>query len=159
MKTIVSFTGTQDGMTIQQNGAILRILELYLSGRDDPKDVEVHHGDCVGADQEFHDIAHSLGCHTVSHPASKGDGYWGWDSKPHKKRAFCQVDEIKMPRPPLIRNKDMVDICDVLLATPKTKIEIMRSGTWATVRYARKKVKYHIIIWPNGSIIDKIKEK
>ena len=41
------------------------------------------------------------------------------------------------PKPYLDRNRDIVDACEVLLATPDGP-ERLRSGTWSTVRYARK---------------------
>ncbi|KKM09958.1 hypothetical protein LCGC14_1722330, partial [marine sediment metagenome] len=46
---------------------------------------------------------------------------------------------IMEPAHPLARNKLMVARADFLIATPKTMKEVMRgSGTWATIRYARK---------------------
>jgi hypothetical protein len=37
----------------------------------------------------------------------------------------------------LDRNHDIVDSCSILLALP-TGQEILPSGTWATIRYARR---------------------
>ena len=43
------------------------------------------------------------------------------------------------PKPYLKRNEDIVNKCDVLIACPIDKNkEILRSGTWATIRKARK---------------------
>jgi hypothetical protein len=53
------------------------------------------------------------------------------------KRAFCQGDVVLTPRPYLVRNRHIVDASSVLIATPKGDEEL-RSGTWSTVRYARK---------------------
>ncbi len=39
----------------------------------------------------------------------------------------------------LDRNRDIVAAVSILIAAPETDIEEQRSGTWATVRYARKK--------------------
>mmetsp|Transcript_30358 Transcript_30358/g.39138 ORF Transcript_30358/g.39138 Transcript_30358/m.39138 type:complete len:93 (+) Transcript_30358:152-430(+) len=39
----------------------------------------------------------------------------------------------------------------MLIAFPPTSIEIQRSGTWATIRYARKKNKAVMIINPDGT--------
>ena len=50
----------------------------------------------------------------------------------------------------LVRNHDIVDVCDVLVATPGQKEEQIRSGTWATIRYARKIRKQIIIVYPDG---------
>lgn len=40
---------------------------------------------------------------------------------------------------PLVRNRRMVKAASLLVAAPFTDQEQLRSGTWATVRYARKK--------------------
>jgi len=53
-------------------------------------------------------------------------------------------------RPPLTRNHDIVDCTELLIACPKSMKEELRSGTWATVRYARKLERPVIIIYPNG---------
>ena len=50
----------------------------------------------------------------------------------------------------LERNRDIVDACDILIACPRTLKEELRSGTWATVRYARKVGKPVAILWNNG---------
>ena len=38
---------------------------------------------------------------------------------------------------PLVRNREIVAACDVLIAAPSEDKEQIRSGTWATVRYER----------------------
>lgn len=47
-------------------------------------------------------------------------------------------------KPPLVRNHDIVDSTELLIACPKEQVEVLRSGTWATIRYARKK---EITVW------------
>jgi len=54
------------------------------------------------------------------------------------------------PRPPLVRNRDIVDATDMLIAAPATRKEVLRSGTWATIRYAKKMKKWIYIIYPSG---------
>jgi hypothetical protein len=39
-----------------------------------------------------------------------------------------------------------------VIAAPMSSAEILRSGTWATIRYARKAGKPVLIIWPNGEL-------
>jgi len=51
-----------------------------------------------------------------------------------------------------LRNHKIVDICDILVAFPQTNSETVRSGTYATIRYARKCKKPIIIIYPDGSV-------
>jgi hypothetical protein len=41
-----------------------------------------------------------------------------------------------------------------LIATPSTDDEQLRSGTWATVRYARKAKKRIKLIFPNEKIME-----
>jgi hypothetical protein len=46
----------------------------------------------------------------------------------------------------LTRNRDIVDTASMLIAAPEGNAERLRSGTWATVRYARKAKKKVIIL-------------
>jgi len=46
-----------------------------------------------------------------------------------------------------------VDETEWLWAIPGEFKEVLRSGTWSTIRYARKKGKKVLIIWPDGSSI------
>ena len=60
---------------------------------------------------------------------------------------------IRPAKPPLDRNHDIVERCDLLIATPHTVEEQLRSGTWATIRYARKVHRPHYIIRPCGQLV------
>ena len=116
----VGFTGTQVGMSDSQKEK----LEVLLKGLNI---TEFHHGDCIGADAEAHEIANDLGLRIVIHPPTNSS-----------KRAYC-IPNVLLDRKPYIeRNHDIVDSCDLLVATPKSANEELRSGTWATIRYARK---------------------
>jgi hypothetical protein len=135
----IGFTGTAKGMTDKQ----IRILQNQLLIF---KPKEFHHGDCVGADADAHRIALALNILVVVHPPIDD-----------KQRAFCGARGKRGPKvsftelkPYLERNHDIVDACDVLIATPAQRNEVLRSGTWATIRYARKKGKEVIIINPEG---------
>ena len=133
----IGFTGTQEGMTSAQRSTFLGVLLSLKQGLD--KEDEFHHGDCIGADAEAHDLAETLGFKTVTHPPIKED-----------KRAFKVADIILPSKEYIPRNHDIVDTCKTMIATPKEKIEVVRSGTWATVRYAKKKKRNLFIILPNG---------
>jgi len=127
----IGFTGTQRGMTEGQKGQVHELLNLASVH-------EFHHGDCIGADEEAHRIAKDLGIWTVAHPPADP-----------KKRAYTDADEIRESKPYLKRNRDIVDETERLMATPRTRVEQRRSsGTWATVRYARKQEKIGWIIYP-----------
>lgn len=72
-----------------------------------------HHGGAEGADTQAADfVLRNPGIGIVTHPAG-GD--------------------------PLARNREIVAAADILIAAPRTDREELRSGTWATIRYARKK--------------------
>lgn len=100
---------------------------------------ELHHGDCVGADSQMHDIARMNGWFIVVHPPDNP-----------KLRAFREGDAIWRPLPYLARNSEIVHVADVMLATPAQHEEQRRSGTWSTIRYARKIGTPLVIIWPDG---------
>lgn len=128
---VVGFTGTQDGMTKTQLYSFIEVLD----GTDIAK---FHHGDCWGADAQAHHLVRALTqASIITHPPSNS-----------QKRAFVEADDILPCKDYLKRNRDIVDACDVLIATPKTREEERRSGTWSTVRYARNKKKKVIIIYP-----------
>jgi hypothetical protein len=140
----IGFTGTQDGMTTKQRHMVRNLLEEL-----DPD--EVHHGDCVGADANFHDVAFAQHRHIIIHP---GHGSRGEMTK----RAFCEPHMnrglILHPLPYLARNKNIVTATDALIATPSQDREIQRSGTWATIRTARDLDKTIYIIFPDGQVWD-----
>lgn len=100
----------------------------------------LHHGDCIGADAQAHSIAREYNRPVTIHPPDD-------DSK----RAFCEgASSIREPKPYLARNKDIVTETEWLIATPKGYSEELRSGTWATIREARRQKKPITIIWPDG---------
>lgn len=129
------FTGTRRGMTAAQKIA----LEDYLSEGDG----EFHHGDCVGADSEAHDIANSFGYAIVIHPP-----------RDYKLRAWCEVPD-HMMRPEdthFSRNRSIVHDTVALIAAPYEAEEQPRGGTWYTIKYARKMGKTVVLILPTGII-------
>lgn len=102
---------------------------------------ELHHGDCVGADAEVHEIAEAFGSVTiVSHPP-----------KIDRLRARCVADEEREPLPYHVRNRAIVDESSLLIAAPKGP-ESVGSGTWQTVRYAWAQKKPVIVAWPDGQL-------
>lgn len=134
----IGVTGTQTGMTSAQKEWIA---EIFLRIARAEK-VVLHHGDCVGADQECHNMASMLGWKTVAHPCDI-------DSK----RANCKATEVREVKPPLVRNKDIVNESEIMYAFPKEMNEVLRSGTWATIRYARKRYKQMVIVYPDGGVL------
>jgi hypothetical protein len=130
----VGVTGTRKGLTAVQKEAV----KILLS---DLKAEELQHGDCVGADAEIHSLAEALGLRIVIHTPSDT-----------KRRAHCRSDHIEPPKPYLARDRAIVDATALLIATPAEQHgERLRSGTWTTVRYARKAGKRIIIVRPDGT--------
>lgn len=132
---IVGFTGTQRGMTAAQRETLADMLE------NTPDIEHALHGDCVGADAEFHDLVrtHAAQAKITTLP-----------SDVYHKRAYCEADHVMRPAPPLVRNAAIVAIVQLLYACPKGTKEERRSGTWATVRYAMRAAVPVVVIWPNG---------
>lgn len=101
------------------------------------------HGACVGADNEADLVAVNLGIYRIIYPATNAE-----------KRVTDTTLKDRGPvlihpaKPPLDRNKDIVRAGDLLIACPKEQKEIIRSGTWTTVRYARRIGRPFIVIDP-----------
>ena len=131
----VGFTGTSRGMTAAQRAQVRDVLARYRASGA----THFHHGDCVGADAEAHTIAKGLGFYVVLHPPSDP-----------KARAYATGDEARPLAPYLIRNRAIVLATQCLVATPSGETEERRSGTWATVRYARKEGRQVTLIFPDG---------
>ncbi len=127
---IYGFTGTKNGATDAQ----LATVNTLINYGD-----FLHHGGCKGADTQVHHLA--LGRASI---------------RIHPGPAFNIItdclgaDLVYEELPNLERNKVIVMMCDTLIATPKEFTEINRSGTWMTIRYARKKNRQVIIVWPDG---------
>lgn len=132
----VGFTGTQRGCTQRQRDE----LNDWFGSFTLIDEFELHHGDCIGADAEAHEIARGWGARVAGHPPTDP-----------KKRAFCRFDEEREPKPYLDRNHDIVDETEWMVAAPGEMEEQLRSGTWATIRYARKRGRRLIIVHPDGS--------
>lgn len=144
--TVVAFTGTQHGMTDEQADALRYVLEQVRFASIDARSKEpdeFHHGDCVGADEEARRIAWAREFQLHCHPGFP---------EGHPKRARTDNDETYPMKDPLLRNRQMVHLADLVAAAPRTHDEVLRSGTWATIRYARRLRKHLAIIYPDGKI-------
>ena len=129
----IGFTGTRHGMSDIQIQEFKNIIQAKNFK-------EFHHGMCVGSDKQAHDFIISKKIKTVGHPP-----------KYKKFVADCHCDILMKSYDYLKRNKNIVDETDILIAAPDTK-ERVRSGTWSTVRYARKQHKKIYIIHKNGRV-------
>ena len=130
----VAFTGTRRGMSIDQMHAFPPLVTGVAV---------FNHGDAIGADFNAHQLAKSEVLYICIHPCTLT-----------AQRAFCQgAHEVRAPLPPLTRDFIMVDESELLIATPRSRfMEMQGSGTWATMRYAKRKKKSVIVIWPDGQV-------
>lgn len=131
----IGFSGTRNGMNEYQKKLLTEIL-TRLSAKGDAK-IVLHHGDCIGADEEAHYIAKELGIEIHIHPP-----------KERKYRAFLSGAALYPEKSYLTRNHDIVNSTQRLYAAPSQDYEILRSGTWATIRYAYKVGKPVFLIRP-----------
>ena len=139
---IVGFTGTKKGMTDVQKKVVQELVKRL-------KPFEFHHGDCVGADEQADGIAALFNPEIHVHPPTD-----------NKLRAHTQLktDGVRRviwpPEPYLKRDESLAHVSDVLIATPKEFEEVIRSGTWTTVRRARKAKRKIYKVFPDGSIAE-----
>ena len=133
---VVGFTGTRRGMTANQLVAVAELLDKLAP-------TTVHHGDAVGADAEFDYMAKCRKIRRIAHPSNK-----------KSQRSGCDCEVVHDEKAPLARNRDIVDHCQHLIAAPGSMTVRMRSGTWATVRYATGKTEV-TVVYPNGQVVVK----
>jgi len=145
----IGFTGNKLGMTNRQM-KVFKILMVNLL-----TDINTfHHGGCIGSDKQAHEILFEIRnnkslnltypfneviriiVHPANNPVYRADLTLG------------NKDEMLEEKPPLERDMDIARSCDILFATPRTLKEEIRSGTWATIRYARKLNKMVVVLDP-----------
>lgn len=152
----VSVTATQSGLTFRQlEWAMTRtnrvMKELLLT--------EFHHGGCIGGDDQLQHIVGVLR-RTLEEDREDFTGpvielHRG--STPEKWADDGFADEIHGPEDNIARNHIMVDLLDPcgedeMWAFPGEQAEVLRSGTWATIRYAKKQGVNLYVIYPDGTI-------
>lgn len=128
----IGFTGTRDGMTEHQKWTVGVFLQHH-------KPEWVHHGSCVGADYDFHKIARARHIKIKGHPPINTSLI-----------ALLDFDDENEPKSYLVRNADIVNETDHLIACPKESSIQFKGGTWGTYHYAKRRDLPIMIIWPNG---------
>lgn len=119
----LGFTGSRVGLNERQLREVEHQLRVWLSvGKR-----RFHHGDCIGSDAQAAEVARGMGYSIISHPPTD-----------ERFRARVESHAEEKPLPYLERNWAIVDVSSVLIACPSGLKEEIRSGTWATVRYARR---------------------
>jgi hypothetical protein len=140
---ILGFTGTRKGLTEEQRNLLRLKLSAPMPGSNPPllRAYALHHGGALGADDTAHWLALEL--QLAVHV---------WPSNIPNQHATLGGEYVRHDEaPPLERNHTIVDQCDELIACPGEMEEVLRSGTWATIRYARRIGKPITIIYPDGS--------
>lgn len=133
----VGFTGTRKGLQFPQLAALHTVLaRLRAEGAE-----WLHHGDCLGGDRECHEMWREFLGLVHLHPPEDDFG-----------RAHCDHDRAEPPLPFLRRNLAIARATSVLVAAPRRIAEEHRSGTWATVRYARQEGSRIILVLPSGVV-------
>ncbi len=137
----VGFTGTRFGASEVQLAAMRRVLGELVDRSRDAEGFVAHHGDCIGADAQFHALARELRWRVVIHPPVDDAD-----------RARCVGDESRDPLTHMKRNKAIVTEVSFMLAAPYDMTEQEHGGTWKTIRMARKAKRPLVIAFPDGSI-------
>jgi hypothetical protein len=137
----IGFTGTRTGMTGPQEQTLRMLMHLFQQEPwADKTRFDWHEGDCTGSDAQSVAIAREFGFWIIAHPP-----------KNTRYRAFAYNDEMREPQTYHVRDEQIVVETDRLVATPAQFDEVKRgSGTWLTIRYARRYKKPRYIIWPDG---------
>ena len=134
----VGFTGTREGMSARQAEQLALVLGwIYSRDLQMIEATVFHFGGADGADMEAACIALDadiLPRQIVVHPCPGVtlDKCLTTVGQAASRFAWREVFT------PLRRDRNIVAESEILIAAPLTDREIIRSGTWATVRYARK---------------------
>jgi hypothetical protein len=135
-RLVLGVSGSRLGGTVEQNHQAFELLSNW-------QPTEVHHGCCAGVDETVH--------------------HWLRQNMPHVRlvghlplvptlRVELDCDVLRDARGYLDRNRDVVDESSALLALPPgPEREYLRSGTWAAVRYARRRGKPVHVLLPDGT--------
>lgn len=126
----IGVTGTREGLSGKRLASLRRfIYDLNYHN------TTVLHGMCKGVDEQVNHFCFLFNLRTIGYPGTEGQA-----------RSMKCTDVLPV-RPFLERNKDIVNDCDLLIGCPSDpNKEELRSGTWSTIRYARKIGKPILII-------------
>lgn len=141
----IGFTGTRSGMTPEQITSVAQIFDNYLC-------IELHHGACVGADQDAVAILKDddYAYYIIAHPGISAGSRTG--ENPHlSQRALKLSCEVRETKTHFTRNRDIVNETDLLIACPPCEPMPDSGGTAYTVNYAKKCGKPFVIVYPSGA--------
>jgi len=121
----LGFTGTREGL----NEAQTSWLRAFLF--ENPPD-QAGHGACMGADIDFHNLVREVvpSCKIIA-----------WPSTSNATRRECDADVVHDLMAPKKRDQLIVNFANYFVGCPHTDYEITQSGTWMTLRMARRKLE------------------
>lgn len=134
----VGVTATRQGLTVPQLGKAREMLAGAAQERTGDRLV-LHHGDCIGGDEQLAQAARELGYWIVGHPPLVP-----------RYRAWFLSDELRPLGEYRVRNRVIVDVSDVMLACPAESTMQSRGGTWYTIRYAQTRQVWLRVVGPDG---------
>lgn len=139
---IIGFTGPRSGINSTQI-EIFADLFRHLDGH------AMVHGGAQGADEQADTVAAGLidPWNIEIFPGNE-DRQRYWQCKMPRRQVHQWIA-------PLDRNRLVANACHVLIAAPRTASEEARSGTWTTVRYARRMRIRHVLVWPDGDVVSR----
>ena len=120
----IGFIGSVHGLDDNQKSNLFQQLVRFKRRYTT---VNAHHGNYNDADKYFHELCEKL-----------------------EFRIYINTPR-HIPRHtsnplPYFRNTQVVDFSDVLIACPFEKVNVVRCGTWSTIRYAEKRKRGVIIL-------------
>lgn len=144
----LGYTSTRRGLSAPQRTALARLVRVLLT----PTLATLHlrpvvrHGLCIRGDEEFHDICWALPVRPwiVGHPPS--------NPVLRSSRAMATCDELEPVAPYMVRNRRIVERCNVLVAAPLEMERRSHGGTWRTVTMAQVQGRPMYIVWRDGRI-------
>ena len=139
----IGFSGTRCGMTLLQRRAVYRVFRWY---RDNRNAITVHHGSCVGADAEAHDIARMLGLAVALHPGVSADG----SSPLRAECAMLEGERVWRPASYGVRNQAITACTGVLVAATGDGTE--DRGTSHAISCAVKLERPVVIVSADGRL-------
>lgn len=158
----VGFTGTRHGMSEPQRRAVADRLTVLADIHRVP--IVAHHGCCVGADEEFHEICRQpdIRARIIGHPGPD------WPDGELCARVLC--DETRPPGAYMKRNAAIVTASRIMIAAPLQDDPIRGAlgtgrraavwgGTWRTIGMARRalragKLRELYVVGRDGKLLD-----
>lgn len=135
----VGFTGTRAVLTLAQHTNLVAELKSLRERTD-----LMVNGCCEGSDRIAWLIWRDLGGRFRYRPGDRDQWLWARD--------VCrEQDDLFAPTGYMDRNTAIAR-SDVVVATPHEDFEVQRSGTWSTVRRARRANSSLVVLLPCGQV-------